>query len=82
MVARLQVVKCYRNKEFSDSFLTVSIHSHFEAFLQSAGLALVSSCNIDRARIAFFALISEISSDAAFEKSPASVARQHAVMLS
>ena len=62
--------------------LTITVHSHFEAFFQSAGLALVTPRDVYWAGIAFFALIRQVSSNATLEESPAAITCQHAVMLS
>ena len=63
-------------------FLTITVHSHFEAFFQSAGLALVPPRDVYWAGIAFLALICQVSSNATLEESPAAITCQHAVMLS
>lgn len=61
--------------------LTVPVHANFEAFFQPTGLALVSPGDIDRAGVVLLALVSQISSNAALEKSSAAIARKHAVVL-
>lgn len=70
---------CFKS---SNNCLTISVHSNFEAFLQTAGLALVSSGDIYGAGVALLALISKVSSDAPLEKSTTTIACKHAVMLS
>lgn len=72
-----------RKKKILYSYkLTVSVHSNFETFLQSAGLTLVTPRDVNGAGIAFFALISQVSSNASLEKASATITCQHAVMLS
>lgn len=69
-------------KKSSTYLLTISIHSNFKAFFQSAGLTLVASGDVYGTSVVLLALISEVPSDASLEKSTASIACQHSIVFS
>ena len=61
--------------------LTVTVHLHFETFLETTGLTLVATRHIHRALIGFFAHVLEVAPNRTFEESATPVTAENAVML-
>ena len=61
--------------------LTFSSHADFEAFLESTVLTLVAMVLVDRAVAAAAACVAQVTTHRALEETLASLARQHAVVL-
>lgn len=62
--------------------LTISVHFHFQTFLESARLTLVSSGYIDNTGTIFLADIIEVSANTSLEEASAAIAAKDAIMLS
>lgn len=68
-VERLAILRKKALQNISERILTVALHVHVQAFLQTTELTLVPSCDVDDAVPVFFASIHQIATDTALEKS-------------